>query len=62
MDAEFCIAALEEALARYGPPEIFNTDPGSQFTSPLCGRAEGCWRAGLDGWARPMDGQCLQKS
>jgi putative transposase len=32
--AEFCIAALEEALARYGRPDIFNTDQGSQFTSP----------------------------
>ena len=30
---EFCVAALEEALARYGRPEIFNTDQGSQFTS-----------------------------
>ena len=28
----FCIAALEEALARHGRPEIFNTDQGSQFT------------------------------
>ena len=34
MDAEFYIQALEEALAGYGPPEIFNTDQGSQFTSP----------------------------
>ena len=33
MDADFCIEALEEALARYGRPEIFNTDQGSQFTS-----------------------------
>jgi len=33
MDAEFCVAALEEALARYGRPGIFNTDQGSQFTS-----------------------------
>jgi len=33
MDASFCVAALEEALARYGKPEIFNTDQGSQFTS-----------------------------
>jgi putative transposase len=33
MDAEFCREALEEALARYGCPEIFNTDQGSQFTS-----------------------------
>jgi putative transposase len=33
MDAEFCREVLEEALARYGTPEIFNTDQGSQFTS-----------------------------
>ncbi len=32
-DARFCVEALEEALARYGRPEIFNTDQGSQFTS-----------------------------
>lgn len=33
MQADFCIEALEEALGRYGKPEIFNTDQGSQFTS-----------------------------
>jgi putative transposase len=33
MDADFCREALEEALARYGCPEIFNTDQGSQFTA-----------------------------
>jgi transposase InsO family protein len=33
MDVGFCIAALEEALARFGKPAIFNTDQGSQFTS-----------------------------
>ena len=32
MDVSFCVAALEEALATYGTPEIFNTDQGSQFT------------------------------
>jgi putative transposase len=32
MEASFCVAALEEALARHGRPEIFNTDQGSQFT------------------------------
>jgi putative transposase len=32
MDAAFCVEALEEALARWGRPEIFNTDQGSQFT------------------------------
>ena len=30
MDADFCVAALEEALARFGGPGIFNTDRGSQ--------------------------------
>lgn len=33
MEAAFCVEALEEALARHGRPEIFNTDQGSQFTS-----------------------------
>lgn len=33
MDVGFCVMALEEALARFGSPEIFNTDQGSQFTS-----------------------------
>ena len=33
MDASFCVEALEEALNRYGSPDIFNTDQGSQFTS-----------------------------
>ena len=33
MDADFCIEALNEAVDRYGAPEIFNTDQGSQFTS-----------------------------
>ncbi len=33
MEADFCIEALEEALAGFGKPEIFNTDQGSQFTS-----------------------------
>jgi putative transposase len=33
MEARFCLEALEEALSKFGPPEIFNTDQGSQFTS-----------------------------
>ena len=33
LEADFCVDALEEALARHGKPEIFNTDQGSQFTS-----------------------------
>ena len=33
MDSDFCVQALEDALAKYGNPEIFNSDQGSQFTS-----------------------------
>ena len=33
MEVAFCLEAVEEALAKYGRPEIFNTDQGSQFTS-----------------------------
>ena len=33
MEAEFCVTALKEALTRFGKPEIFNTDQGSQFSS-----------------------------
>ena len=33
LDSDFCTDALEEALAQYGTPDIFNTDQGCQFTS-----------------------------
>jgi putative transposase len=33
MEADFCVEALQEAIARHGRPEIFNTDQGVQFTS-----------------------------
>ena len=33
MESSFCVAALEDAVARYGKPDIFNTDQGSQFTA-----------------------------
>ena len=33
MESDFCVDALEEAMSRYGKPEIFNTDQGAQFTS-----------------------------
>ena len=32
LEADFCVEALKEALDRYGPPEIVNTDQGPQFT------------------------------
>ena len=42
MDVDFCLDAVDEALARYGRPEIFNTDQGSQFTSTAFTGC--CWR------------------
>lgn len=33
LEADFCVEALNEAVHRFGPPEIMNTDQGSQFTS-----------------------------
>lgn len=33
LEADFCIEALNEAVHKFGPPEIMNTDQGSQFTS-----------------------------
>jgi len=33
LDTRFCLEALDEAIAKYGSPEIFNSDQGSQFTS-----------------------------
>jgi len=56
MDADFCIEAVEEAIARHGAPEILNTDQGSQFTSQaftgllkqhgiaISMDGKGCWR------------------
>ena len=63
MDAEFCIRALEEALTRYGSPEIFNTDQGSQFTSPRFTdvlRDAGV-RISMDGRGRWMDNVFIER-
>ena len=52
MEVEFCLEAVEEALARYGRPDIFNTDQGSQFT---CGDFTGLLLN--NGIAISMDGK-----
>jgi putative transposase len=56
MTADFCVEAVNEAIAKYGKPEIFNTDQGSQFTSSaftgmlqengirISMDGKGCWR------------------
>ncbi|MCG5244309.1 IS3 family transposase [Azospirillum doebereinerae] len=63
MDVEFCIEAVEEAMARHGRPDIFNTDQGSQFTSPrFTGllTAAGI-RVSMDGRGRWMDNVFIER-
>jgi putative transposase len=57
MDAEFCVSALEEAIAIWGEPAIFNTDQGSQFTSEaFVGALEArAIRVSMDGKNRAVD-------
>ena len=52
LDSAFCVEALQEALARYGTPEIFNTDQGCQFTSEAF-----TWLLKAHGVAISMDGK-----
>jgi putative transposase len=63
MDVSFCVAALEEALARFGRPEIFNTDQGSQFTSAaFTGTlAAAGIRISMDGRGRWMDNVFIER-
>jgi putative transposase len=63
MDVSFCVSALEAALARYGKPEIFNTDQGAQFTSAVFTdrlEAEGI-RISMDGRGRWMDNVFIER-
>jgi putative transposase len=63
LHADFCVEALEEALARFGRPEIFNTDQGSQFTSTaFTGMLETAGiRISMDGKGRCMDNIFIER-
>src|SRR6516165_9917361 len=63
MDTTFCVSALEEALARFGKPEIFNTDQASQFTSAVfTGRlAAAEIQISMDGRGRWMDNVFIER-
>jgi putative transposase len=63
MEADFCIAALEEAIERFGTPEIFNTDQGSQFTSPrFTAVLKGAGiRISMDGRGRWLDNVFIER-
>ena len=63
MSSDFCIEAVEEALARFGAPEIFNTDQGSQFTDeqfikPLDEKGV---RVSMDGKGRWIDNVFVER-
>ena len=63
LDAGFCVEALDDALARHGPPEIFNTDQGSQFTSgAFTGHLQAAGiQISMDGLGRCMDNIFIER-
>ena len=63
LDSDFCVEALEEALAKYGTPEIFNTDQGSQFTSQAFTQvlSEAGVRISMDGKGRWVDNVFIER-
>ena len=63
LEADFCVAALEEAIARFGRPAIFNTDQGSQFTSLAFTKvlADAGIRISMDGRGRWMDNVFIER-
>jgi len=63
MDTSFCLAALDEALARYGKPALFNTDQGAQFTSAaFTGKLEAAGvTISMDGRGRFMDNIFIER-
>jgi putative transposase len=63
MDVAFCLEAPEEALARFGQPQIFKTDQGSQFTSPRFAGVlqDAKIRISVDGRGRWMDNVFIER-
>jgi putative transposase len=63
LEVDFCVEALNEAILRFGPPEIMNTDQGSQFTS--FARTDRLKRAGtrisMDGKGRCLDNIFIER-
>jgi putative transposase len=63
LTTDFCVLALQEALAKYGTPEIFNTDQGAQFTSEAWLQAlrEVGTRISMDGKGRWIDNVFIER-
>ena len=63
MHADFCVDALSEAVAKHGPPEIMNTDQGSQFTGSawITTLTEAGVRISMDGRGRYLDNIFIER-
>lgn len=63
MDSEFCISTLERAIRKYGTPEIFNSDQGSQFTSKSFRKVleEKHVNISMDGKGRALDNIVIER-
>lgn len=63
LDTRFCVEALKEALAKYGSPEIFNTDQGCQFTSEAFTSLLKTWnvKISMDGKGRFKDNIFIER-
>lgn len=63
MEADFCVEALKEALAKYGKPEIMNSDQGSQFTGFEWTQAlkDAGVRISMDGRGRWIDNRMIER-
>ncbi|WP_394698979.1 IS3 family transposase [uncultured Cohaesibacter sp.] len=63
MEASFCVDALKEALAKYGPPEIMNSDQGSQFTSSdwIQTLTDAEVKISMDGRGRWVDNRMIER-
>ena len=61
LDTSFCIEALQEAIATYGKPDIFNTDQGSQFTSYEFTSIITNNNISMDGQGRWRDNVCVER-
>ena len=63
MDADFCVWALEETLAKYEKPDIFNTDQGNQFTSSVFTNVlrNNAVRISMDGRGRWLDNVFIER-
>ena len=63
LDASFCVEALEEAIAKYGTPEIMNTDPGSQYTGAgwITTLSNADIKISMDGRSRYLDNIFIER-